>query len=281
MSNFTYEKPDEERYFEAIIKMLEKDRKSLSDKLKFGKCTISASSTFSQRRWNGMQTTIYIYVPFESVDQINKIDREILLHVCDVIMPKEIGFDVTDVEISPLLDFMKKKETLKDDLDRITKLETNSIIKSLPEDIITKGHEMSEVYAYLFCIENTLRLFIEKISIETYGEDYFDKISISNSVRKKIDLRKHDEEKNQWICLRGSSNLFYLDFKELGDIIINNWNEFKKYFPDQAFITSKINELARCRNLVAHNSMITDSEKDLLRLYYNQILSQIRGNRFE
>ncbi|WP_044212695.1 Swt1 family HEPN domain-containing protein [Flammeovirga sp. OC4] len=281
MSDFTYIKPDEEKYFNAIIKVLEGKNKTLSDKLKKGKCTISESSSFSQRRWNGMMTTIYLYVPFDIIGQINEEEKKMLLEVCELVMPKEVGFDVTDIEISPLLDSVTANKTLLDDLNQITQNESYAIIQSLPENIKANGQKMSEVYSYLYCIENTLRIFIEKVGKENHGQEYFNTFSISGSVRRKIDQRKQEEAKNQWICVRGDSDLFYLDFKELGDIIINNWNDFKTFFPDQAFVTSKINELARCRNLVAHNSMITESERDLLRLYYNQFLSQINGTRLE
>mgnify|MGYP006436906187 CR=1 FL=1 len=279
MSDFTYDKPDEKKFFQAILKVLEGKKKELSNKLKSGKCIISDSSTFSQKRWNGMQTTVYFYVPVEIIDKIDQSDKKVLLDVCDMVMPKEAGFDITEIEVAPLLDSLSANKTLQDDLEEIAQNESYAIIQALPEDIKSKGQEMSEVYSYLYCIENTLRVFIEKIGNDKHGEDYFNHLSISNSVKRKIDQRKEEEEKNQWICVRGDSDLFYLDFKELGDIIVNNWNDFKTFFPEQAFVTSKINELARCRNLIAHNSMITASEKDLLRLYYNQFLSQINGTR--
>lgn len=279
MSDFTYDKPDERKYFQAVIKVLEGKKKELATKLKLGKCTISDSSNFSQKRWNGMQTTVYFYVPVDVMDKFDISDKKLLLNVCDMIMPKEAGFDITEIEIAPLLDSVSANKTLQDDLEEIINNQSYAIIQGLPEDIKNKGQEMSEVYSYLYCIENTLRVFIEKIGADKYGEDYFDHLSISNLVKRKIEQRKEEEEKNQWICVRGDSNLFYLDFKELGDIIVNNWNDFKSFFPEQAFVTSKINELARCRNLIAHNSMITASEKDLLRLYYNQFLSQINGAR--
>ena len=279
MSDFTYEKPDEKKYFQAVIKVLEGKKKALATKLKLGKCTISNSSNFSQKRWNGMQTTVYFYVPVDVIDKFEQSDKKVLLDVCDMIMPKEAGFDITKIEIAPLLDSVSANKTLEDDLEEIVNNQSYAIIQGLPGDIKSKGQEMSEVYSYLYCIENTLRVFIEKIGTDKYGEDYFNHLSISISVKRKIEQRMEEEEKNQWICVRGDSDLFYLDFKELGDIIVNNWNDFKSFFPDQAFVTSKINELSRCRNLIAHNSMITPSEKDLLRLYYNQFLSQINGTR--
>jgi len=94
-------------------------------------------------------------------------------------------------------------------------------------------------------------------------------------VKKAIESRKKQEVKKQWMRIRGDSDLFYLDFKDLSPIILNNWDLFENYFPDQAWISTKIEELGDCRNLVAHNSYIGDHEKDLIRVYYKSILKQI------
>ena len=75
--------------------------------------------------------------------------------------------------------------------------------------------------------------------------------------------------------MRGESNLFYLDFKHLGDIIRNNWEIFEQKFPDQNWIIAKINELAKIRNLVAHNSLVGDDEIDILRTNTRSIMKQI------
>lgn len=281
MSQYTYNKPNEIKYFEGVIKVIEGRNKLLADKLKSGYCVISDSSSYSQIRWNGMVTTINFYVPIEFIDQIDEKEKELILKICDLVMPKEVGFDVTEIEIGPILDNISANQSLEDDLEQIANNQSYTIVQSLPQDIKYKGKEMSEVYSYLYCIENTLRLFIEQIGKNNFGNAFFENLTISSSVRKKIEQRREEENKNQWLCIRGNSDLFYLDFKELGDIIVNNWLIFKGFFPEQAFVTSKINELARCRNLIAHNSMITQSEKDLLRLYYNQFLSQINGTRHE
>ncbi len=50
---------------------------------------------------------------------------------------------------------------------------------------------------------------------------------------------------------------------------------FEKYFGTQDFILPKINEMADCRNLIAHNSYVGKTERDLLKSYYNSILMQI------
>ncbi len=79
------------------------------------------------------------------------------------------------------------------------------------------------------------------------------------------------------MSVRGGSELFYLDLKISVDLILNNWNLFKDYFPHQAWISSKIEELGNCRNLVAHNSVIGDHERNVIRVDFLSILRQIKA----
>lgn len=89
-----------------------------------------------------------------------------------------------------------------------------------------------------------------------------------NNVKKSIESKK-------WLSFNENSDIFYLDFKELGDIIRENWDDFKSYFEDQSAILTKIEEIAAVRNLIAHNSYIGSLERTMLKLYYEMILKQI------
>ena len=86
----------------------------------------------------------------------------------------------------------------------------------------------------------------------------------------------HDDS-NKWLSVRGTE-LFYLDFKDLGAVINNNWEIFKDYFPSQDFILPKLNDMAECRNKIAHNSYVDDIERNLMKTYYNVILRQISNS---
>lgn len=137
-----------------------------------------------------------------------------------------------------------------------------------------QGYQMAEAYTYLYSVENSLRLFIEKVAKEKYGEDYFSHLTIPSSLQRTISGRQKNDESNKWLSVRGTE-LFYLDFKDLGAVIDNNWDIFKEYFPSQSFILPKLNDMAECRNKIAHNSYIDDIERNLMKTYYNVILRQI------
>ena len=161
------------------------------------------------------------------------------------------------------------------ELERTTNTISSQIIKDiLPEDVKIKGYHMAEVYTYLYAVENSLRLFIEKVCKNKYGDTYFAQIAVPRSLRDTLQSRKENAENRKWLSIRGNE-LFYLDFKDLGSLIDNNWDLFSTYFPNRDFIIPKLNEMADCRNLIAHNSYIGDTERDLMKTYYTVILKQI------
>jgi hypothetical protein len=276
---FTYKKPNEKSYLKAVIKMLKNyDFDDIANILKNGKCNIYVTDSFSYVRWNGLKTNINFYVSIDEVDLIDDISKQKLLEICKKIMPAETGLDVMKVNISPLVEDIQIEESLTDDLVKcINTSETNILRQILPNDIIEKGKEMTEIYHYLYCVENSLRIFIENILRDKYGDDFLSNIQLNRSIRENITSRQQQDQKNKWIRIRGDSEVFYLDFKDLGSIIQNNWDLFKTYFPNQNWILLKIGELTECRNLVAHNSYIGEHEKDVIRVNYHSIIKQLEN----
>jgi len=274
---FTYEKPDETLYLKTLIKWAEnKGERELAGLLRKSKCRIMASGSFSRNRWNAYWTTVHFYVPVDLIPLATDDVRNKLLKMCDEIMPPEVGYDVMHVDFAPSMLVGDDEVTLSDDLDGMVNSVSGNIVKQiLPDDIRNKGKDMAEAYLYLYCVENALRLFIEKVAKDKYGDNYFKKLNLTSGIKTKITTRKEEESKNKWLSIRGSAEIFYLDFRDLGALINNNWDLFKSYFPDVNWIIGKVNELADCRNLVAHNSFIGSHEKDMIRLYFHSILRQI------
>jgi hypothetical protein len=200
-----------------------------------------------------------------------------LLGICKNFIPGEVGFDLKDIVFVPDLsiDFDAEEDILTD-LENQVSQNSNSILKRiLPVDIREKGIDMSEVYTYLYSVENSLRIFIEIVSKEKYGEDFFSGLKMTKALENTISTRKEKAKNKKWLSVRGDNDLFYLDFKDIGILINNNWDIFENYFGTQDFILPKINEMAECRNLIAHNSYVGKTERDLLKSYYNSILKQI------
>jgi hypothetical protein len=277
MSGFTYQKPDEQAYLNALVKFLAyKHEKELADLMQGAKCVISHSNTFSRKRWDAYWTTIYFYVPVSRLESITQEKIDKLVQICDEIMPKEAGLDVMHVEFSPLLESAETIDTSISEVEDVAAhLSQEIMAKILPADVKQNGKDMAGVYLYLYCVENSLRLFIETVARKKLGDQYLDKLRMSRETRDRIVQRKANEKKKKWLPTRGGSDIFYLDFKDLGSIIQNNWKLFSHYFPDLNWITTKIDEISDCRNLVAHNSFLDVHQRNLVKVYYTSILRQL------
>jgi len=283
MSDFTYETPNEEGFMNALLVQLKVEGfEDIAETLKGSKCEIAHNQQFAypSGRWNAFRAEIIIRVPVSKYELVvKKVTDEIrnkIASIADNLMPKKAGLDVLSMSLSPCIEVTPLEESLLSDLQRVTEILPERLTKEIfPEDIKEKGKEMADVYIYLYCIENALRLFLEKIAKENYGHDYFSNLNTNKDINRKLKVRTRDEEKNQWLRIRGDSEMFYLDFDDIGYIIRNNWEIFKTYFPSQEWIVTKIIELSKCRNLVAHNSYIGKDGRDLVRVYFNTILKQI------
>lgn len=163
------------------------------------------------------------------------------------------------------------EDTLLDSIEEIQQNVNFGHLNLLPENIQQKGKEMSEVYLYLYCIENSLRIFIEEI-MKT------DTVTIPKKVQETIDRLKKSEQESKYLPLRGDNDLFYCDFIELGKIIVGNWTVFGKYFPkkNEHWLNVMVDELYKIRCLVAHNSYVGKDERDALKVYYKSITAQLQ-----
>lgn len=218
-----------------------------------------------------------------ALSRLNKKQLEDLSSKCEEMgYASRIGkgkIQITNVsKPSGSSDFNEDDKNLGEALDEVSTSLSIEVIRSLlPDDLKTAGSNMGEAYVFLYCVENSLRLLIDAALRQEYGANYFEKIQVNSSIRNKVANRKKAEEENKWLPVRGQVDIFYFDFGDLGNIIRSNWDSFSNFFPNQTWITQKIDELSSIRNLVAHNSMISKTERDLIRIYYTQIMRQIES----
>ncbi|MGD0266867.1 MAG: Swt1 family HEPN domain-containing protein [Candidatus Methylomirabilota bacterium] len=134
--------------------------------------------------------------------------------------------------------------------------------------------QMQRCYRLLFVLENLVREFIIDRFQEEDGQEWFDKRA-TGAMRKKYEERKSAEDKNQWHVGRNTHPIFYLDFGDLGLIIINHWSEFKDLLPNQAWLQSRIHEVERTRNVIAHTNTLAPEEGDRLEMYLRDWVRQV------
>jgi hypothetical protein len=150
----------------------------------------------------------------------------------------------------------------------------HDLFVSCPEKIRSGSLQMQKYFRMLYVFENLVRDFIDSTLSEIDGENWFDKRS-TKDMRDKVSNRKISEEKNQWHVGRNEHPLYYLDFSDLSLLITNHWEVFKDFFPDQGWVTSRIKESERTRNVIAHTNDLTAEEGSRLEMHLRDWIKQI------
>ena len=143
------------------------------------------------------------------------------------------------------------------------------------EGIRTSSIEMSREYRMLYVFENILREFIDtRFTEEDKTTNWFG-ARLNTKMSDKIAERKKDESDNQWHVGRNHGDLFYLDFGDLSKLITTHWPVFKDFFPNQSWITTRIEEAKRSRNVIAHTNVLDSEEGQRLEMYLRDVIRQI------
>lgn len=127
---------------------------------------------------------------------------------------------------------------------------------------------MKAMPAYLafFCLENAVRELVSERLREKFGSDWWDTCA-TTSMKSQVADRRTKEGKNRWHIERGAHEINYTNFGDLRQLIVNKWQEFEDLFPDQNWLTSRLDELEASRNIIAHSNILDDREMTRLSLY--------------
>ena len=196
--------------------------------------------------------------------------NEKLKEICQLILPDNCGYDIMEIKFAPMIKNYQN-DTVDQNLEEIKKLMPSSI--DIPVDIHKRALHMAECYLYVYYVENILRKFIDDILTETFADDY--SLKIKRSIQDKIHTRKKSLKK--WQSQRGDKDIYYTDLIDMSNIIISYWDIFKIYFDEQNELKMRLDDIAACRNNIAHNTYLDDSEKRLIISNFEIILKEIKS----
>lgn len=134
-----------------------------------------------------------------------------------------------------------------------------------PEDlgfsprVLHDASRMSAVFAAFFCIENSARDLITERLLVRKGADWWN-VGVPLKIRQSVERLKEKESKNRYHTPRASSLIGYTLFGNLAQIVVANWDEFSDIFPDQAWVTSRFNDLEMSRNIIMHTGTLPQLE---------------------
>lgn len=138
--------------------------------------------------------------------------------------------------------------------------------------------KMLETYKLFYLLENSIRFFIlSTLESEYPSEDWWNKDGVvPKEIKKNVRSRMKKENKNRWHAKRGGHYIHYTDFGNLKDIIRQNRRVFGRFFPDQHWIISRLQDLELSRNIIAHTNPLPPDEVGRIKLYFRDWTKQIK-----
>jgi hypothetical protein len=131
-------------------------------------------------------------------------------------------------------------------------------------------------YLAFFCLENSVRELVSERLSEFHGPDWWSSDGVVGvRIRQKVEQRQEKEGRERWHAQRGAHNIQYTDFGDLKSLITNNFADFEDLFPDQNWISSRLDELEASRNIIAHSNVLESREMDRIRLYLQDWIRQV------
>jgi len=136
------------------------------------------------------------------------------------------------------------------------------------------ANKMASIYIAFFCLENAVRELIVDRLAERKGVDWWEKC-VAEKIKKSVNQLKEKEDKNKYHTTRSSALIGYTMFGNLAQIIINNWEDFSDLFPDQAWVTSRFNDLEMSRNIIMHTGVLPEIEIERIESIVRDWLRQV------
>lgn len=147
-------------------------------------------------------------------------------------------------------------------------------LEDFPVSIRRSALEALPVYMAFFCLENSVREVVMERLAEAHGPSWWDTCAAVR-LKEKVATRQEKEQRDRWHARRGEHEVFYTDFGDLKTLITNNYSDFDDLFPDQNWITTRLDELEASRNIIAHSNVLDEREAGRLRLYLQDWIRQV------
>jgi hypothetical protein len=137
---------------------------------------------------------------------------------------------------------------------------------------------MSErVYPTLYLFENSVRDLIEAVLLAKHGKGWW-ALAVPAKVRQTSEKHKADEAKDPWHGARSGREIDYIFLNELWAIIKHNWDDFKQFFPDQAWIQTLITrDMNVSRRVLAHMTPLSADDITGIEAAFRKWVRQLRA----
>ena len=131
-----------------------------------------------------------------------------------------------------------------------------------------------ETYRKLYTIENIFRVVINTIlSVQIPLPDDWWQIAVDRDIRGKAERFQKNYLKKSWHGKPGAHGIYYIDLKDLNEILRANANLFDPVIPDLDKWMLGVEELRLPRNVVAHMNFPSKTDIKRIDVFYEDCLS--------
>jgi hypothetical protein len=127
---------------------------------------------------------------------------------------------------------------------------------------------MTQLYALMYCFENSVRELIAERLLEKHGKDWWEQ-KVPGKVKEFAKSRQASAETDTWLEGQKRDPLGFVDFGHLSAIIVENWDDFSDLVPSQHWLKQRMDELEKSRHFVAHNRLLLPGEFQRIEMYIN------------
>lgn len=142
--------------------------------------------------------------------------------------------------------------------------ELDRYIKQFDIDNRNNAARMSFYYEIFYMLENDIRTLIVQTLKEAHGNDWWS-THVPQHVREEA-TRNRKREAEAGVSLRSESDIDYITFGQLSDIIKENWSVFAGMLSNPAAVTRVLSALNMLRGTIAHCGVLAEDEVDRLKL---------------
>jgi hypothetical protein len=140
-----------------------------------------------------------------------------------------------------------------------------AVLDEFDMDARIKAKRMGRIYELLFCLENSMRELIERTLKEADTlADWTD--GINENILRSARKREEQDQEARWHGPRGESILNYLDFPDLGGIILDRWDDFQDLLGDRRWVERYFSEMNPTRRALAHTGDLTDFDVERMEM---------------
>lgn len=133
-----------------------------------------------------------------------------------------------------------------------------------------------QTYWKLYAIENIFRIIIHSVLSPEIPGSWWD-TAVDETIRKKAASFKNNYLKRAWHGKPGTHDIYYIDLKDLAEIIRVHSHLFITVIPDIDKWMVGIEDLRLPRNVVAHMNFPSENDIKRIDVFHNDCLALLAG----